>query len=377
MNHKVVIGVDSFKGSLAAQEVAEALSEGIRSVSPLCEVVKLPLADGGEGSAEIITRARGGKWVAVRVSNPLGKPITAHYGLLGEDTAVVDVASAAGLTLLRAEERNPLLTSSRGVGEMIRDALDRGCRNIIIGVGGSATNDCATGMLAALGYRCMDDGGKEVEPCGGNLNRIATIDSSGADKRLSEVRFTLAVDVHSPFCGKQGAAHIFAPQKGATPAMVARLDEGMMSFAKVIERHCGVDITHTAGAGAAGGIGGVIHSLWGATLRSGAEVVMEYVGFDHNLSGCTLVITGEGRIDNQTLVGKLPATVLAHAHTRGIPVVAVGGGVDMSAELAESDFAEILTSTPCNMPLNEAMKPEVAHQNLFRTGATIAKKWLI
>lgn len=376
MRRKVVIAIDSFKGSLAAHEVAEALARGVRSVYPLCEIVEMPLADGGEGTAEIITRACGGKWVAVRTFNPLGVPITAHYGVIDDQCAVLDVASAAGLTLLRAEERNPMITSSRGVGEMMRDALNRGCRSMIIGVGGSATNDCAVGLLAALGFRFLDSQGVEVEPCGASLNSIASIDSSGADNRLSECHITLAVDVRSPFCGKQGAAHIFAPQKGATPEMVAKLDEGMAHFASLVERHCGVDITHIEGAGAAGGIGGVLHALCGATICSGAEVVMERVALDKHLSGCDLIITGEGRIDSQTLEGKLPARVLAHAHPRGIPVVAVGGGVRLSAELEQCGFAEIVASTPSAMPLEEAMLPRVAQDNLAITGAEVAKKWL-
>lgn len=376
MKQRVVIAVDSFKGSLAAHEVAKALSEGIRSATPLYQITELPLADGGEGSAEIITRARGGQWVAVDVSNPLGVPITAHYGLLSADTAVLDVASAAGLTLLQAEERNPLLTSSRGVGQMIRSVLDAGCRNVIIGVGGSATNDCATGLLSALGYRFVDSNGGEVEPCGASLHRIATIDSSDADHRLRHTRFTLAVDVQSPFCGAQGAAHIFAPQKGATPQMVAMLDEGMAHLAEVVRAHCGVDITNIEGAGAAGGIGGALYALLGAKLCSGADTIMDCVGFDNTLSNCDLVITGEGRIDHQTLRGKLPVRVLERAGVREIPVVAVGGGVDMCAELAESGFAEIVAATPNYMPLSEAIRPEVARQNLIRTGAEIAKKWL-
>ena len=376
MKQRVVIAVDSFKGSLAAHEVAEALANGIRSVSPLCEVTEIPLADGGEGSAEIITRARGGEWRSVEVSDPLGRTITALYGLLDTNTAVLDVASAAGLTLLRSEERNPLATSSRGVGEMIRDALNKGCRSIIIGVGGSATNDCATGLLAALGYRFIDSNGEEVEPCGASLNCIATIDSSGADGRLSKTNITLAVDVQSPFCGTQGAAHIFAPQKGATPEMVAQLDEGMAHFAEVIEREFGVDITAMEGAGAAGGIGGSLHAILGASLRSGADMVMECVCFDDYLSGCDLVITGEGRIDHQTLTGKLPLRVLERAVEQGVPVVAVGGGVEMCAELTESVFAEIVASTPHNMPLHAAIKPEVARANLILAGKKIAKKWL-
>lgn len=371
MREKIVIATDSFKGSLTAHEAGEALREGILATKPDCKVVVVPLADGGEGTAEIISRACGGRSVEVDVSDPLGRPITAHYYTTDGSTTVMDIASAAGLTLLSPEERNPLVTSSRGVGEMMIDALDRGCRHFIVGVGGSATNDCATGLLAALGYRFADSEGKELEPCGGNLHRIAMIDDHLADNRLAECRITLAVDVRSPFCGTQGAAHIFAPQKGATPEMVAKLDEGMAHFAEVVERHCGVDVTHLEGAGAAGGIAGSLAALLGATVCSGAEVVMECVEFDKALAGCDLVITGEGCIDRQTLMGKVPSEVLARAKVRGIPTVAVGGNVKMCDELAESGFARIIASTPPDMPLYMAMTPSVAKDNLRIVGMKI------
>lgn len=369
MKRRIVIATDSFKGSLTARKVGEALREGILAVAPECEVEVVPLADGGEGSAEILSRAMGGEWVTTKASDPLGRTQIAHYGIVDDGTtAVIDIASAAGLTLLSEDERNPLVTSSRGVGEMMIDALDRGCRRFIIGVGGSATNDCATGLLAALGYRFRDSEGAEVTPCGGSLGRMRAIDDSQVDCRLAECDIILAVDVRSPFCGTQGAAHIFAPQKGATPAMVELLDDGMAHFAALVERHCGVDITHLEGAGAAGGIAGVLHALLGATIRPGGDVVMECVDFERRLVGCDLVVTGEGCLDHQTPMGKVPFVVLARAKRHNIPTIAVGGRVEMCQELSECGFADIIASTPANMPLNEAMTPSTAKANLRLVG---------
>lgn len=371
MSKRIVIATDSFKGSLTAHDACEALREGILASKKECDVMVVPLADGGEGTAELISQACGGWCIEVEVSDPLGRPLAARYHITEDTTAVMDVASAAGLTLLLPEERNPLATSSRGVGEMMIDALDRGCRHLVVGVGGSATNDCAVGMLAALGYRFVDKSEREVEPCGGNLLNIERIDDHLADSRLPECRITLAVDVRAPFCGAKGAATVFAPQKGATPAMVARLDEGMAHFAEVVERHCGVDVTHLEGAGAAGGIAGTLVALLGATVRSGAEVVMEFVGFDGVLAESDLVVTGEGRIDRQTLLGKVPFEVLRRAKRYGIPTIAVGGSVEMCEELAESGFAHIIASTPCDMPLDVATTPEVAKENLRSAGMKI------
>lgn len=376
MSKRVVIAPDSFKGSLSAVEVAEALSEGILSVLPDCRVEMVPIADGGEGSAEIITHSMGGEMTSAEVRDPLGRTITAHYGILPNGVAVIDVASAAGLTLLQKGEKDPLCTSSRGVGELIADALSKGCKALILGLGGSATNDCGVGLLTALGYRFLDHHEEEVTPSGGNLHLIEKIDPSHALPQLHSTPLTLAVDVRVPFCGEGGAARLFAPQKGATPSVVERLDEGMTHFAGVVERHCGVDIRNLAGAGAAGGIGGTLHALLGATIRSGAEVVLESVGFDERIEGCDLVITGEGCIDSQTLLGKAPSEVLGRAVGRGVATLAVGGSVKMCPELEQSDFAEIVIATPEDMPLEQALRPEVAKSNLRTAGLKIAKKRL-
>lgn len=372
---KVLIATDSFKGSLTSQEAGKALARGVWGVVPECEVEIVPIADGGEGTAEVLTRALRGEFVKAEVSDPLGRAITAQYGMAG-DVALIDFASAAGLTLLSPEERNPLKTTSRGVGEMIIDALNRGARHIVLGLGGSATNDCGVGMLQALGCRFLDSDGREVVGCGGNLHQIATIDHTALDEQLEGVDITLAVDVLSPLCGERGATRTFAPQKGATPEQVEMLEEGVCHFAHLLSEMWGGDITQLAGAGAAGGAGGGVVALAGARLRRGIDVVLEAVEFARRVQGADLVITGEGRIDAQTLLGKAPSGVLAVAKDAGVRVVAVGGSVAMTPELAESDFAEILAATPEGMPLQEALKREVAQDNLQRTGERIARRWL-
>ena len=372
---KILIATDSFKGSLTSQQASEALARGIRGVVPECEVEIIPIADGGEGTAEVLTRALGGESVECEVSDPLGRTITAQYGIAG-DVALIDFASSAGLTLLQPEERNPLKTTSWGVGKMILDALYRGVSHIVLGLGGSATNECGVGMLQALGCRFLDSDGREVVGCGGNLNRIATIDHTNLDKQLEGVDITLAVDVLSPLCGEGGATHTFAPQKGATPEQVAMLEEGVCHFAHLLSEIWGGDITQLAGAGAAGGAGGGIIALAGARLRRGIDVVLEAVEFARRVQDADLVITGEGRVDAQTLLGKAPSGVLAVAKDAGVRVVAVGGSVAMTPKLAESDFAEILAATPEATPLQEALKRDVALGNLQRAGERIAQRWL-
>lgn len=372
---KVLIATDSFKGSLTSQEAGKALARGIWGVVPECEVDIVPIADGGEGTAEVLTGALRGEVVSVEVSDPFGRAITAQYGMAG-DVALIDFASAAGLTLLSPEERNPLKTTSQGVGEMIIDALSRGARHIFLGLGGSATNDCGVGMLQALGCRFLDSEGREVVGCGGNLHQIAAIDHTALDEQLEGVDVTLAVDVLSPLCGEGGATHTFASQKGATPEQVEVLEEGVCHLAHLLSEMWGGNITQLAGAGAAGGAGGGVVALAGARLRRGIDVVLEAVEFARRVQGADLVITGEGRIDAQTLLGKAPSGVLAVAKDAGVKVVAVGGSVAMTSELAESDFAEILAATPEDMPLQEALKREVAQGNLSRAGERIARRWL-
>jgi len=363
----ILLAFDSFKGSLTSCEVADAFEEGVRSVLPDCTVRKVCLADGGEGTAEAMVSTLHGEWVDVEVLDPLMRPIHARYGVVDDGrTAVIEMASASGLTLLAEDERNPLKTSTYGTGQLMADALKRGCRKLLIGIGGSATNDAGTGMLSALGFRFYDAGGHLLDGCGESLERIAVIDSSHILPELKAADIRVACDVTNPFCGPQGAAYVFAPQKGADKQMVERLDRGMHHFATIIKQYNKVDVTQTPGAGAAGGLGGAFSALLGASLCRGVELVFDALHFDELLKGCDLVVTGEGCIDRQTLMGKAPMGVLRAATRRGIPVVAIGGSVEHSPELSQSGFSSILSINADGLPLHLAMRPDVARENVKR-----------
>lgn len=365
----ILLAFDSFKGSLTSREVADAFEDGVRSVLPDCVVKKVCLADGGEGTAEALVGTLGGKWIEVEVSDPLMRPIRACYGVVDDGrTAIIEMASASGLTLLAEEERNPLKTSTYGTGQLIADALKRGCRKLLIGIGGSATNDAGTGMLCALGFRLLDAEGMSLAGCGESLERIATIDSSHILPELKTVDIQVACDVTNPFCGPQGAAYIFASQKGADRQMVEQLDRGMHHFAEVIREYNKVDVTNISGAGAAGGLGGAFSALLGARLCRGVELVLDALHFEELLTGCDLVVTGEGRIDRQTLMGKAPMGVLEAATHQAIPVIAIGGSIEQSPELEQSGFSSILSINEEGLPLHLAMRPDVARENVRRTG---------
>lgn len=371
---KVTIAIDSFKGSLTSREAAEVVESAIVDLLPDSLVQKVTIADGGEGTVEALVDALGGELVEVATKDPLGRPIVARYGVVENGkVAVIEVAAASGLTLLSPTERNPLSTSSLGTGEIIAHALSHGCRKFLVGIGGSATNDAGVGLCHALGFRFLDKRGNTVSPCGERLADIVAIDDSGAMEAIRESEFIVACDVASPLYGPHGAAYIFAPQKGASPEEVARLDEGLRSFGRLLNNYCGTDVASMEGAGAAGGIGAGLVALLGARLQSGVRMVMEALRFDHLIEGSDLIITGEGRIDQQTLMGKLPGGVLEVASAQGIPVVAVCGEVIWCKELSESGFAAILPITPPSTPLEKAVKPDVAKGNLRCTAQRIAE----
>lgn len=375
---KITIAVDSFKGSLTSAEVAEAVAKGIRTLLPHCEVNKVSIADGGEGTAEALVESLGGKWVQMVAGDPLGRPIGVHYGVIDEGKcAVVEMASASGLPLLTPAERNPMRTSTIGTGEMIADAIERGCRKFLVAIGGSATNDCGMGMLHALGYRFMDTQGAVLAPCGEALSQIDHIDDSGVLPLLGECKFVVACDVTNPLYGPNGAAHIYAPQKGATPQMVELLDEGLRNFARVVRLYNGREVDFVEGAGAAGGLGAGFVGVLGAKLQRGIDMVMEALRFEEILLGSDLVITGEGCIDYQTVMGKAPCGVLYAATRQGIPVVAIGGCVKWCEALRESSFAAIEAATPEGMPLEEAMRKEVAEENVRQATERIIRSMII
>lgn len=367
---QITIAVDSFKGSLSSYDVACAAEQGILSVLPHCKVKKISIADGGEGTAQALISTLQGEWREVRVHDPLMRPIMARYGVVDEGrTAIIEMASASGLTLLSTEERNPLLTTTYGTGEMIADAVRRGARHLLIGIGGSATNDAGMGMLEALGYRFYDCKGHLVAGCGARLERVAQIDASGAMPELKECLLEVACDVKNPLYGPQGAAHIYAPQKGASPEVVERLDEGLKNFASVVNPTA----AHSEGAGAAGGLGYALQAVLGARLRAGIEMVLDAIHFDQIISGSDLVITGEGRIDYQTVMGKAPSGVLQRATKQGIPVVAIGGSVEESKAVQRSGFAAILPVVSGPMTLEYAMQHDVAARGVCRTVEQIVR----
>lgn len=364
---KIVIASDSFKGSLTSVEVAQAATRGIKAVYPDCEVVAVNVADGGEGTIEAVVDALGGQIVHTTVSDPLGRPIQARYGIAGKK-AIIEMAAASGLPLLSYEERNPWITSTYGTGEMIMDAIQRGCSQFLIGIGGSATNDAGTGMLQALGFKFYDFNGKEIIDCrGGRLQDIADLDDTFVPKAVREAQFIVACDVDTPFCGPEGAAPVFAPQKGADAEMVAKLDAGMTSFAHVIENKYGINIVPVAGAGAAGGMGGGFRAFLNASLQRGIDMVLDAIDFDYTIQSADLIITGEGKIDFQTAKGKTAAGVLARAKKQNIPVIAIGGCVEICESVKQMGFAGIYPITEEKLPLEIAMQAEVAAMNVEKT----------
>ena len=373
---KIVIASDSFKGSMSSLDVATAASAGVIEVYPDSEIVSVNVADGGEGTVEAIVDALGGEIVKVQVSDPLGRKIETSYGIAGE-TAILEMAAASGLPLLTVEERNPWATSTLGTGEMIMDAIARGCRNFLVGIGGSATNDAGVGMLQAMGFRFYDANGELItQGCGGMLGSIARIDDSLVSVAVKESQFTVACDVDTPFCGPEGAAPVFAPQKGADAEMVKRLDEGMASFAKVITEKYAIDIIPVAGAGAAGGMGGAFRAFLGATLKKGIDMVLDAIDFDTTIQGANLVITGEGKVDFQTAKGKTAAGVLNRAKQQHIPVVAIGGCVEMCDSLVQMGFAGIYPILEEKVPLEIAMQRDFAMNNVRKTVARIVPNYL-
>ncbi len=364
---KIVIASDSFKGSLSSTEVAMAATRGIKTVYPDCEVVAVNVADGGEGTVEAVVEALGGEIVHTVVSDPLGRPIQARYGIAGEK-AIIEMAAASGLPLLQPAERNPWMTSTYGTGEMIMDAIRRGCRQFLVGIGGSATNDAGTGMLQAMGFRFYDANDNEIPHCsGGTMQDIVRIDDSDVPDSVRLSTFTIACDVDTPFCGPEGAAPVFAPQKGADTAMVQQLDAGMASLAKVIEDKYHINIVPVAGAGAAGGMGGAFRAFLHATLKRGIDMVLDAIDFNTIIQNADLVITGEGKIDFQTAKGKTAAGVLARAKQQGIPVVAIGGCVEPCDSVQQMGFAGIYPILEEKVPLEIAMRPDFAAKNVEMT----------
>ena len=323
---RIVIAPDSYKESLTALEVATEIEAGFREIFPDAEYLKLPMADGGEGTVAAMVTATGGTLIDVTVTGPLGDPVLAGYGLTGDGkTAIIEMAAASGLALVAPPFRNPWKTTSYGTGELIRAALDNGVNHLIIGIGGSATNDGGAGMLQALGVKLLDISGDEIGFGGGSLAYLDRIDICAMDPRLKECRIEAACDVNNPLTGPKGASAVFGPQKGANPEMVAGLDANLVRYAGIIARDLGQQVDQVSGAGAAGGMGAALLAFFGAHLKPGIEIVMEAVGLEAVILNADLVITGEGRIDSQTVNGKTPIGVARMAKRFGKPVIGIAG----------------------------------------------------
>lgn len=360
---KVVVAIDSFKGSLSSYDLGEAIEKGIRNVYLEGEVIKVPIADGGEGTVESLVQGTNGEFVVIDVHNPLMKKIKATYGVMGDGTAVIEMAEASGLPLITKEERDPMKTTTYGTGELIKDAIEKGCRNFIVGIGGSATNDAGVGMLQALGYNFLDENKGNVGKGGEVLSKIRYIDDKNKIKELDQCNFLIACDVDNPFYGEKGAAEVYGRQKGATEEMVKLLDKGLRDFSKTIEKTMGIDISNLKGAGAAGGLGGGLVAFLNGKLAPGIDIVLEKVNLEKEMIDADFVITGEGRLDFQTAMGKAPVGVAKVAKKFDIPVIGLAGGVaDEAIETHKKGIDSFFSIINYPITLEEAMKPEIARK---------------
>ena len=369
----IIVAIDSFKGCLTSAEANQAACEGILARMPEAQVVQVPVSDGGEGFLEAFQAAMGGEIVDINVKDPLMRPIVAPYLLQG-DTAVIEIAKASGLTLLKPEERNPMVATSYGTGQLVVDAIRRGCKHIIVGLGGSATSDCGIGMLEAIdNAQCIID------------NAQFTIHNSQCVIH-NDVRFTIATDVTNPLCGENGAAFVFAPQKGATPEMVEALDARAKRFAEASAKHLGRDCQNMPGAGAAGGLGYAFLQYMNAECRSGIDLLLDTIHFDDLLQDADLVITGEGSADRQTLMGKLPYGILQRAQPHplppsprgegkacGVPVMLIAGRIADEQQLLDAGFSRVACINPPGLPLEIALQPSTAKENIRRTVMKLTK----
>lgn len=364
---KVVVAIDSLKGSLSSMEAGLAIKEGILTAKPDASVIVKPLADGGEGTTDALIEGLNGERIDVTVTGPMGEPVSCYYGYLKESsTAIIEMASAAGITLVPAADKDPMTASTYGVGEMINDAIAKGCRNFIIGIGGSATNDGGIGMLKALGYQFLDKNGYDAGEGGQALAQVASIDVSQKNPLLSECHFQVACDVTNPLCGANGATYIYGPQKGVTDEMKVTLDQGMAQFARCTTEALGNDFSKAEGAGAAGGLGFALLSYLNASLTPGIELILDAVDLKSELTDADIVVTGEGRLDYQTAMGKAPVGVAKIAKEYGAKVLAFAGAVTKEATACNAAgidaFFPIVRGVTT---LEEAMKPDNARANMI------------
>lgn len=353
----ILIAPQAFKGSLDAPHVAHAIARGVRQVFADAEITLLPVADGGEGTVRALVEASGGQTVTTRVMGPLERPVNATWGILGDGvTGVIEMAAASGLPLLRREERNPVRTTTFGTGELIRHALDHGIRRLIIGIGGSATNDGGAGMARALGAHFLDAHGRELALGGGALRYLDRIEASGLDPRLQEVQIEVACDVNNPLTGPSGASHVYGPQKGADARLVEELDAALTRYAHILQRDLGKDVADDPGAGAAGGLGAGLLAFTRATLQPGVEIIFRALDVEGKVRGSDLVFTGEGRMDQQDLYGKAPMAVAMIAHRHGVPCVAIVGSTGRDYHVLYQHGLDALIGTVNRpMPMDRAI----------------------
>lgn len=369
---KIVIAPDSFKESMTALEVANSIEKGFQKVFTDAKIIKVPMADGGEGTVQSLVDATDGNMIYKNVTGPLGNTVQAFFGLSGDGkTAVIEMASASGLHLVPPEKRNPLFTTTKGTGELIAAALDAGVQHIIIGIGGSATNDGGAGMARALGVKLLDEKGNEVQEGGGFLNTLASIDIDHLDPRLKKVDIQVACDVDNPLIGEKGASAIFGPQKGATPDMIQKLDQNLGHYAKILKRDLGKEIVKVPGAGAAGGLGGGLMAFLNAKLKRGVDIVIEATNLGDKVKDADLVVTGEGKIDGQTIYGKTPIGVAKTAKKYNVPVIAIAGNIGEDSDtVIEHGIDALFCILPGVMTLQEAL--DTGAKNVEATAKNIA-----
>ncbi|MGD6844945.1 glycerate kinase [Bacillus infantis] len=372
---KIVIAPDSYKESLSAMEAADCIEKGFKRIIPDAEYVKVPMADGGEGTVQSLVDATGGSIITAQVTGPLGEPLEAFFGLLGDKkTAVIEMAAASGIHLVPPGKRNPLVTTTKGTGELIKAALDLGVRHIIIGIGGSATNDGGAGMAQALGARLLDAEEREIGGGGGSLSSLASIDLSELDERLEAVKIEVACDVDNPLTGEKGASAIFGPQKGADPQMVGILDKNLAHYASVIEQDLGKKIKDVPGSGAAGGLGGGLLAFLPAELKRGVDIVIAAARLEQIVADADLVITGEGRIDGQTIFGKTPIGVAKSAKKSGVPVIGLAGSISRDSDVVrEHGIDAVFSIVPGAVSLEDAFRNASGY--VEQAAANIAAVW--
>jgi len=354
---KILICPDSFKESLSAIEVCDCVERGLKKADSRFKVERMPLADGGEGTVKALVLATHGRSLKCRVSDPLGRKIWARYGILGDGkTAIIEMAAASGLALVSVKKRNPLVTTTYGTGEMIANALGRGCRKIIVGIGGSATVDGGAGMAQALGAKLLDGKGKEIGFGGGEIEKVKKIDLKSMDKRIARTEFVIASDVRNPLLGPRGAARVYGPQKGATPKMVERLERGLSNLARVIRKEFSISVENLPGSGAAGGLGAGLYAFLGAKMESGVELVMRIAGLEDRIKRADLVVTGEGKLDRQTLYGKAVMGVIKTARKYKVPIVCIAGSIMPEAkDLYRLGVKGLLSIIKMPMSLQQAL----------------------